>query len=73
MPVERHRISHSQLAELLGHSPATFVSIDRVCSREYSGWEVVTEGDDMAQTSGTLPQLSDNIRRKPRGKGKKGC
>ena len=26
----------------------------------------------MAQTSGTLPQLSDNIRRKPRGKGKKG-
>jgi len=79
MPVERHAISVSQLAELLGVDPARFVAVEKRVDRTgdgswRGGWYVVTEGDDM-QTSGTMPQLSDNTsKRKPKGKGKgKGC
>lgn len=73
MPVERAPISVSQLADLLGVDRAQFIAVElragHVGRGERAGWYVVTEGDDM-QTTGTLPQLSDNIRRKPKG-GKK--
>ena len=68
MSLNRQPISVSQLSELLGVDPKRFIAVQRVCSREYSGWEVVTEGEDM-QTSGTNPPLSDNTsKRKPKRK-----
>lgn len=78
MPVERHPISVSQLADLLGLDPAAFVAIEKRVERTgdgtwRGGWYIVTQGVAM-QTTGTMPQLSDNTtRRKPKGKGKKGC
>jgi hypothetical protein len=67
--LERHRISVSQLSELLGVDPKRFVAVQRVCSREFNGWEVVTEGGEM-NTSGTFPQLNQGGKTK-KGKGKK--
>lgn len=67
MPIERHRISHSQLAECLGYEPSMLVAVQRVCSRDYTGWEVITE----MQTTGTFPEVSDNKVRTPRKGGKK--
>lgn len=73
MPVERQPISVSQLSELLGiELPRRLLAVEKRLHQ----WYVVTEGDDMAQTSGTFPALSNNTAiRKPKGKGgkKKGC
>lgn len=66
MPVERHPISVSQLSELLGVDPSTFVAVEKRLHQ----WYVVTEGQDM-QTTGTFKELSDNTtRRKPGKRGK---
>lgn len=69
--IEQRRISHSQLAELLGVEPKHFIAVQMVCSRAYTGWVVVTEGVEMTQTTGTMPQLYDNTKRGPKKGGKK--
>lgn len=70
MPVQRTPISKSQLAELLGLEPGRFVAVEMRCDKDYRGWVVVTEGEDM-QNSGAFPQLSDNTTRRKPKKGKK--
>lgn len=66
MPVERQPISVSQLSELLGVEPSTFVAVERHLQQ----WYVVTEGREM-QTTGTFPQIHDNTKRGPKKGGKK--
>jgi len=57
------------LAELLGMDPARFIAVERWGEKDRKGWYVVTEGDEVVQTSGTMPQLSDNTtKRKPKRK-----
>ena len=71
MPVVRTPISRSQLAELVGVDPESFVAIEWRGDRTGRGWFVVTEGNAM-QTTGTCPPLSDNTStRKPKRKGKR--
>lgn len=70
MPVQRTRISESQLADLLGVDPACFIAVERRCDKEYSGWCVVTEGE--MQTTGTFPEIHDNKTRKTPRKGMRG-
>lgn len=71
--LHRLPISHSQLAELLGIEPSSFVAIDRNHRWNDGMWELVTEVADM-NTSGTVPQL--NTGKKTGGKkpgGRRGC
>jgi hypothetical protein len=77
MPAIRQPISVSQLAELLGVDPQRFISIEpEPCRktdvpRDPSRWWIVLEPEaEMAQTTGTFPELT---KRKPKGKGKRGC
>lgn len=67
--IHRTPISVSQLSDLLGVEPGRFVAVERRCGRGENGWYVVTEGEEMVQTTGTCPQIHDNTRRKPTKKG----
>ena len=68
MPVERHALSLSMFAELVGIEPASFVGVE--VNWLTSTVTLVVEGTDM-QTTGTFPALSDNTKRKPAKKGKR--
>jgi hypothetical protein len=73
MPIERHPISVSQFCELLALDPARFYGVERG-PRGSSTLTILME-PDMAQTSGTIPQLTTGGKRigaKGGGK-KKGC
>lgn len=69
MPVCRTPISVSQLSELLGVEPSTFVAVEHRCDKHLHGWYVVTE--EPMQTTGTCPPLSDNITKRKPKRGKK--
>ena len=79
MPVVREHLSISQFAELVGIVPArlTGLEMDKRVSRVTLVLE--PEENDMAQTSGTFPQLTKGGTKiggkSPKGKGggRKGC
>jgi hypothetical protein len=70
MPIERHAISRSQFAELLGLSPERFRGV------EYRGGSSLTlliePEEPVSQPSGVFPALNQGGK-KPKGKGKRGC
>jgi hypothetical protein len=62
-----HHVSLSQFADLLGLDEK---SIRFVAFQPSDSSVAIFVEDDMAQTSGTCPPLSDNTKRKPKGKRK---
>lgn len=76
VPIERVEVSRSQLAELLGVSPARLIAVQRVQpfrdQARKDAFQIVLEPEERAmQTTGTCPPLSDNTKRKPTRKGKR--
>ena len=59
MPVERHALSLSMFAELVGIEPASFVGVE--VNRLTSTVTLVVEGDSM-QGTGTFPQAAGNTK-----------
>lgn len=70
MPVVRESISISVFCDEMGIDPKRFVGVE--VDRRSSTVTLVLEPDDMAQTSGVIPQLNTGGKkiggRKPKGK-----
>jgi hypothetical protein len=67
MPIRVIEISASQFCELLGIEPSQFIGV------QANGTKIgiLVEGEDMAQTSGSFPQVTKGGKKS--GGKKKGC